>query len=148
MINHHHICIYLYNCYFYFMINRHHFQGFDFAEEQNMAFKMSSFAETMALGYLKSQVHKYANTKRSQGKSLGYLKSRVMGLVCFKWKLHSQFLKVKEYCLIQFCFRPLNSWSTTNASWAEFTQRWQQWWRRKPKQWRWRRSWPLWQYHI
>ena len=31
-------------------------QGFDYAEEQNMAFKMSSFAETMALGYLKSQV--------------------------------------------------------------------------------------------
>ena len=33
-------------------------QGFDYAEEQNMAFKMSSFAETMALGYLKSQVMK------------------------------------------------------------------------------------------
>ena len=138
MINHHHICIYLYNCYFYFMINRHHFQGFDFAEEQNMAFKMSSFAETMALGYLKSQVHKYTNAQIqrnhvSWAKSLGYLKSWVMGLVCFELKLHSQFLKVKEYCLIQFCFRPLNFWSTTNASWAEFTQRWQQWWRRKPK---------------
>ena len=45
------------------MINRHHFQGFDFAEEQNMAFKMSSFAETMALGYLKSQVHKYKSAQ-------------------------------------------------------------------------------------
>ena len=52
-----------YNCYCYFMINRHRFQGFDFAEEQNMAFKMSSFAETMALGYLKSQVHKYKSAQ-------------------------------------------------------------------------------------
>ena len=42
----------------------YHGQGFDYAEEQNMAYKMSSFAETTALGYLKSQVpDKYFNNQ-------------------------------------------------------------------------------------
>ena len=42
----------------------YHGQGFDYAEEQNMAYKMSSFAETTALGYLKSQVpYKYFNNQ-------------------------------------------------------------------------------------
>ena len=42
----------------------YHGQGFDYAEEQNMAYKMSSFAETTALGYLKSQVpNKYFNNQ-------------------------------------------------------------------------------------
>ena len=35
------------------------FQGFDFAEEKNLSHKMSSFAETTALGYLKSQAVKF-----------------------------------------------------------------------------------------
>jgi len=42
------------------------FQGFDYAEEQNMAFKMSSFAETMALGYLKSQAVEFLKYNKRQ----------------------------------------------------------------------------------
>ena len=48
----------------------HHLQGFDYAEEQNMAFKMSSFAETMALGYLKSQVDLCGRNNRSDEKTM------------------------------------------------------------------------------
>ncbi|TRY75722.1 hypothetical protein TCAL_08675, partial [Tigriopus californicus] len=42
------------------------FQGFDHAEEQNQHFKMSSFAEPAALGYLKSQAIEFVNYNKRQ----------------------------------------------------------------------------------
>ena len=51
------------------MINYTHptkFAGFDFAEEQNLHFKMSSFAEPAALGYLKSQAIEFVNYNKRQ----------------------------------------------------------------------------------
>ncbi len=41
-------------------------QGFNYAEEQNLAFKMSSFAETTALGYLKSQAVEFVKYNKRQ----------------------------------------------------------------------------------
>ena len=42
------------------------FQGFDVAEERNIQFHMSSFAETAALGYLKSQAIEFVNYNKRQ----------------------------------------------------------------------------------
>ncbi|KAI1302345.1 1-phosphatidylinositol 4,5-bisphosphate phosphodiesterase beta-4 [Halotydeus destructor] len=42
------------------------FQGFEFAEEQNTHYMMSSFAETAALGYLKSQAIEFVNYNKRQ----------------------------------------------------------------------------------
>jgi len=42
------------------------FQGFDFAEEKNLSHKMSSFAETTALGYLKSQAVEFVKYNKRQ----------------------------------------------------------------------------------
>ena len=41
-------------------------QGFSYAEEQNLSFKMSSFAETTALGYLKSQAVEFVKYNKRQ----------------------------------------------------------------------------------
>ena len=41
-------------------------QGFDYAETQDVAHKMSSFAETMALGYLKSQAVEFVKYNKRQ----------------------------------------------------------------------------------
>ena len=41
-------------------------QGFDYAETQDLAHKMSSFAETMALGYLKSQAVEFVKYNKRQ----------------------------------------------------------------------------------
>ena len=58
----------------------YHGQGFDYAEEQNMAYKMSSFAETTALGYLKSQVpDKYFN---NQYISMGLSDFELLEYIC------------------------------------------------------------------
>ncbi len=43
-----------------------HFQGFDAAEEADLHFKMSSFAEPAALGYLKSQAIEFVNYNKRQ----------------------------------------------------------------------------------
>uniref|UniRef100_A0A6B0VFW6 1-phosphatidylinositol 4,5-bisphosphate phosphodiesterase n=3 Tax=Ixodes ricinus TaxID=34613 RepID=A0A6B0VFW6_IXORI len=42
------------------------FQGFDVAEERSVHFNMSSFAETSALGYLKSQAIEFVNYNKRQ----------------------------------------------------------------------------------
>ena len=42
------------------------FQGFDEAEKQGLHFKMSSFPETAALGYLKSQAIEFVNFNKRQ----------------------------------------------------------------------------------
>ena len=42
------------------------FQGFDFAEEKKLSHKMSSFAETTALGYLKSQAVEFVKYNKRQ----------------------------------------------------------------------------------
>lgn len=42
------------------------FQGFDVAEEKNVHHCMSSFAETTALGYLKSQAIEFVNYNKRQ----------------------------------------------------------------------------------
>ncbi|PRD34580.1 UNVERIFIED_CONTAM: 1-phosphatidylinositol 4,5-bisphosphate phosphodiesterase beta-4 [Trichonephila clavipes] len=42
------------------------FQGFDVAEEKNIHHNMSSFAETAALGYLKSQAIEFVNYNKRQ----------------------------------------------------------------------------------
>ncbi|XP_071037611.1 1-phosphatidylinositol 4,5-bisphosphate phosphodiesterase isoform X2 [Parasteatoda tepidariorum] len=42
------------------------FQGFDVAEEKNLHFHMSSFAENTALGYLKSQAIEFVNYNKRQ----------------------------------------------------------------------------------
>ena len=42
------------------------FQGFDVADERNIQFHMSSFAETAALGYLKSQAIEFVNYNKRQ----------------------------------------------------------------------------------
>merc|ERR1719219_1052677 len=42
------------------------FQGFDYAEEQNMAFKMSSFAEATAMGYLRAYPIELVNYNKRQ----------------------------------------------------------------------------------
>ncbi|XP_076353966.1 1-phosphatidylinositol 4,5-bisphosphate phosphodiesterase-like [Tachypleus tridentatus] len=42
------------------------FQGFDVAEEKNIHWNMSSFAETAALGYLKSQAIEFVNYNKRQ----------------------------------------------------------------------------------
>lgn len=42
------------------------FQGFDVAEEKNLHFNMSSFAENTALGYLKSQAIEFVNYNKRQ----------------------------------------------------------------------------------
>ena len=51
------------------MVNYTHplkFAGFQQAEEDNLAFKMSSFAETTALGYLKEQAIEFVNYNKRQ----------------------------------------------------------------------------------
>ena len=42
------------------------FQGFDFSEEENLSSKMSSFPETTALGYLKTQAIEFVNYNKRQ----------------------------------------------------------------------------------
>ncbi|RWS01465.1 1-phosphatidylinositol 4:5-bisphosphate phosphodiesterase-like protein, partial [Dinothrombium tinctorium] len=42
------------------------FQGFEYAEEKNIHYHMSSFAETAALGYLKSQAIEFVNYNKRQ----------------------------------------------------------------------------------
>ncbi|RWS29944.1 1-phosphatidylinositol 4:5-bisphosphate phosphodiesterase-like protein, partial [Leptotrombidium deliense] len=42
------------------------FQGFEYADEKNIHFHMSSFAETAALGYLKSQAIEFVNYNKRQ----------------------------------------------------------------------------------
>ncbi len=42
------------------------FQGFEFAEEENCSFKMSSFAEATALGYLKQYAMELVNYNKRQ----------------------------------------------------------------------------------
>ena len=42
------------------------FQGFDVAEEENLSCKMSSFPETTALGYLKTQAIEFVNYNKRQ----------------------------------------------------------------------------------
>ena len=41
-------------------------QGFDFSEAENCSFKMSSFPETSALGYLKTQAIEFVNYNKRQ----------------------------------------------------------------------------------
>ena len=42
------------------------FQGFEFADQDNIASKMSSFPETTALGYLKTQAIEFVNYNKRQ----------------------------------------------------------------------------------
>ena len=42
------------------------FQGFDFSEQENASYKMSSFPETTALGYLKTQAIEFVNYNKRQ----------------------------------------------------------------------------------
>ena len=68
------------------------FQGFDVAEEENMSYKMSSFPETTALGYLKTQAIEFVNYNKRQLSRLYPKGARVdssnfMPQVAYFWRL-------------------------------------------------------------
>ncbi len=96
------------------------FQGFEFSDQENMSFKMSSFPETTALGYLKTQAIEFVNYNKRQMSRIYPKGSRVdssnfMPQVRTIYNYCTVQLRTLGACLTNCHFR---SFGTLVASWC------------------------------